>query len=145
MQVFIENEAESSIKNIFNEKTLEYVTSRKVSAPYPFPYGFLPNTTSGDGDNVDCFVITDTPLESKQMVEIEVLGLLKVHEDDEVDHKVIARLKGESQAFTRAHRDKIEDFIHKVFAHIPGKKMEIGRLLDSKEAIDFIEKSQDKL
>lgn len=145
MQVFVENEAGSFVKNIFNEKTLEHVTSKKVSSSYPFPYGFLPNTTSGDGDNVDCFVITDTLLESRQMVEIEVLGLLEMHEDDELDHKIIARLKSESQVFTRAHQDKIEDFIRKVFAHIPGKKMEVGRLLSPEEAMRFIEKSQDKL
>lgn len=145
MKVFIENEADSYTKNIFDEKTLEYQTSKQVSSPYPFPYGFILNTTSGDGDNVDCFVITDAPLKSMQIVEINVLGLLEMREDNELDHKIIACLKDEPRDFTKTHHNTIEGFIHKVFSHIPNKKIEVGRLLDAGKAMGFIKESQDRL
>lgn len=59
MKIFIENEAGSDQKNLYNEKTLEYKKTVTVSRKYPYPYGFALDTTSGDGDNVDVFVITD--------------------------------------------------------------------------------------
>ena len=59
MKVFIENEAGSNKKNIFDEKSLEFEKQVDVSRSYPYPYGFVLNTTVEDGDNVDCFVLTD--------------------------------------------------------------------------------------
>ncbi len=57
IEVFIENEAGFDQKNLYNEKTWEYNKTVPVSRKYPFPYGFILNTTSGDGDNLDCFII----------------------------------------------------------------------------------------
>ncbi len=65
MKVFIENEAGSDQKNVYNEKTLEYRETFTVSRKYPFPYGFILKTTSGDGDNLDCFVITEQKLKKR--------------------------------------------------------------------------------
>ncbi len=62
MRVLIENEAGSRTKNTYDERTLAFVRSAQVSAAYPFPYGFAVGTKSGDGDAVDCFVLTDEPL-----------------------------------------------------------------------------------
>jgi len=58
MRVFIENEAGSFVKHYHNEKTLEPGGESRVSRAYPFPYGFVLNTSAADGDNVDCFVLT---------------------------------------------------------------------------------------
>jgi len=55
MKVFIENEAGSNKKNIFDEKSLDFEKQVEVSQSYPYPYGFVLNTTAEDGDSVDCF------------------------------------------------------------------------------------------
>jgi inorganic pyrophosphatase len=62
IRVFIQNEAGSARKHYHNEKTLELVRVADVSEPYPYPYGFILDTTAEDGWNVDCYVITDRPL-----------------------------------------------------------------------------------
>ena len=67
MKVFIENEAGSDKKNLYNEKTLEYKKTVTVSKKYPYAYGFILNTTSEDGDNVDAFIITDKKLKAGQL------------------------------------------------------------------------------
>jgi len=143
MKVFIENEAGSDQKNIFNEKTLEYSRTRTVSALYPFPYGFLLNTTSGDGDNLDCFVLTKKPLKSREIVEVEPIGMFEEIEDGEEDHKILAVLAGESWIIDAEIENLFKDFSAKVFSHIPGKKKVLGRFLGKKEALELIQKSKD--
>ncbi len=58
LKVYIQNEAGSNLKHYHNEKTLILKRTVEVSRPYPFPYGFILDTTSADGLNLDCFVIT---------------------------------------------------------------------------------------
>ena len=77
MKVFIENEAGSDQKNLYNEKTLEYKKTVTVSRKYPYPYGFILDTTSGDGDNLDCFIITERKVKTGQIIECEPIGLME--------------------------------------------------------------------
>ena len=84
------------MKHIHNEKTLELKSTTRVSRAYPFPYGFVLDTTGEDGDNVDCFVLTDRPLHTRDIVECEALALMEQIEDGEVDHKILAHMAGES-------------------------------------------------
>ncbi len=67
MKVFVESEAGSNQKKLYDEKTLAYKRTMSVSRAYPYPYGFILDTTNVDGDNLDCFIITDTRLESGKM------------------------------------------------------------------------------
>lgn len=87
MKVFIENEAGTKIKNIFDEKALVFRKSVTVSEKYPFPYGFILNTTSGDGDNLDCFVLTKKLLKSQEIIDVDVIGMFEEIEDGEEDNK----------------------------------------------------------
>jgi inorganic pyrophosphatase len=143
MRVFIENEAGSRRKNIYDERTLAHLRSIEVSAAYPFPYGFVLGTVSGDGDAVDCFVLTETPLRSGTIVECEPAGLLEQIEDGEIDHKVLAVLPGTDARLDAAMLAAVRTFIAGVFAHVPGKRMEIGRLLDWPAAEAYLRKCRD--
>lgn len=143
MRVFIENEAGKAIKNIFDEINLAYIGSRPVSAPYPYPYGFAIDTLSGDGDNLDCFVLTNQSLKMGEVVDAEPLALVEMKEDGEVDHKVIACLAGENRVLDQETKDRIVSFLRTVFAHIKGKQMEIGRFLPREQALAFIEKTRE--
>lgn len=146
IKVFIENEAGSRIKNIFNEKTLTYLRSETVSAPYPFPYGFILNTTAGDGDNIDCFVVTKQPIKSGSTVDCHVIDLLEQVEDDEIDHKIIVVPANEMSSNTVSNEVElaIRSFVLNVFSHIPGKKIAIGELLGPEAARQFIADCTDK-
>lgn len=152
IKVFIENEAGSNQKNLYNEKTLEYRKTVTVSREYPHAYGFIMNTTSGDGDNVDCFVLTDKKLKTGEIVECEVIGLMKQieitidsngEEARDIDHNVLAVLSGESFEITKEVEDKLKDFVSHVFDHLPQKMIEMGKFLGEGEAIEFIQKNLD--
>jgi inorganic pyrophosphatase len=144
MRVFIENEAGSRRKNIYDERTLAHLGSVEVSAAYPFPYGFVLGTVSGDGDAVDCFVLTAAPLRSGTTVECEPVGLIEQIEDGEIDHKVLAVPRGDEVRVDSTTVTAIKTFIAGVFAHVPGKRMDIGRLLDRSAAEAYLSKCRDE-
>jgi inorganic pyrophosphatase len=151
IKVFIESEGHSSRKNIYNEKTLQYIESTTVTGEYPYPYGFILNTTGGDGDNVDCFVVTDRPLKTGQIVECEPIALLEETEsswehpeEQEEDNTVLATLVGETAKIDEEFKWNLREFVLHIFDHVPGKKITLGRFLDREEAIKHIQRCLDK-
>lgn len=144
IKVFIENEAGSDRKNLFNEKTLEHKGSVTVSRKYPYPYGFILDTTSGDGDNVDCFVITERKLKTGQIVECEPVGIMEQSEDGEEDNNILAVMKGEGIAIDEKLRKRLADFVSHVFDRIEGKKVVAGDFQGKAEAISYIRRCSDK-
>ena len=138
MQVFIENQAGSRRKNIYDERTLRHLHTVDVSASYPYPYGFVIGTVSGDDDAVDCFVLTSEPLTAGTMLECDPIGLLEQVEDGEIDHKVLAVPSGGSATIDDAVVAALKEFVSGVFSHVPDKRMEIGRLLDRDAAENYL-------
>ena len=144
MKVFIENEAGSRLKHEHNEKTLELKGTTLVSRAFPWPYGFVLNTTGDDGDNVDCFVLTEKALRTGEIVECEPIGLIEQIEDGEIDHKIFARLHDEAAAVDSSVQGRFKEFALHVFEHIPGKTMKIGRCCDRRVAMDYVERHSDR-
>lgn len=137
MRVFIENEAGSRRKNTYDEATGALLKAEDVSAAYPFPYGFIIGTKADDADAADCFVLTRQSIASGAVVECNPTGLLEQVEDGETDHKVLALLPGESMAIAEAE-PALRHFVSRVFAHVPGKTMHIGRLLGAEAAEAYL-------
>lgn len=138
MRVLIENEAGSRRKNTYDERTLRLLGTAEVSAAYPFAYGFVIGTRAGDGDAADCFVISKRKLSAGETVACEPLALVEQIEDGETDHKVIAAPVGETALIDEAVAAAIRAFAANVFSHVPGKRMEIGRLLGADAARDYL-------
>ncbi|WP_418501958.1 inorganic diphosphatase [Flagellimonas sp.] len=62
--------------------------------PYPANYGFIPSTlsdirTGGDGDALDVLVLAEA-LDTGTIMECIPIGMLKLLDDGEEDHKIIA-------------------------------------------------------
>jgi len=62
--------------------------------PYPANYGFIPSTlsdtlTGGDGDALDVLVLAEA-LETGAVIECIPVGVLRLMDDGEEDHKIIA-------------------------------------------------------
>ena len=95
IKVLIQAESGSRDKMRYDEKTLKPIAAGRVSDPYPYPYGFILETTAADGDDVDCYVFGDGVPKSGCIVECEVVGLLEQIESGEPDHKVLAVVAGQ--------------------------------------------------
>ena len=138
VSVFIQNEAGSDQNHVHDEKTLTYQRTDTVSEPYPFPYGFILDTTSEDGDNLDCYVITQQPLKTGTVVDCEAVAMLEQIEDGEEDHNILATVPGEAPEIGSSVVDTLRKFISQVFKHIPGKQITTGRLLPQAAAREHI-------
>jgi len=145
IKVFIENEAGSNQKNLHDEKTLEYKKTVTVSREYPYPYGFIPDTTSGDGDNLDCFILTDKKLKTGDIVECEPIGIMIQKEDGKEDNNILAVLKDEQAEVDEQVKSKLKEFVSHVFDHLEGKKIEVGDFLGKEDAMKTIQECADKV
>ena len=143
MKVLIENEAGSDQKNIYNEKTLEFKKTVKVSRKYPFPYGFILETTSGDWDNLDCFVITKRKLKRGDIVECEPIGMMEQIENGQEDNNILARLVDEKASIDEKNKKALIEFISHVFDHLPENVVKVGRFTGKPEAEKYIIKCLD--
>lgn len=142
IEVFVENEGGSTDKNCFNEQTLEYIKTVTISRPYPYPYGLIPDTKSGDGDNLDCFVITGRPLKSRERVTVEPVEMMEQFEDGEEDHKILAVFPDEEIKVTDEVKAKIADFVTNAFKHLKGKQLQVGNFYGKEEAEKLIRDSK---
>jgi len=139
IKVFIQVEAGSCDKNLYNEKTLEYKETSLVSQPYPYPYGFILGTSAADGDNVDCYLITHDGLKPGTIVECEPIGLLEQDEDEEVDHKILAAMPGQEVELNQRLLLELQDFIYPVFAKFPAMHVRVGPILPREAALRHIQ------
>jgi len=69
------------------------ILDRVLSIPYPANYGFIPNTLSEDGDELDIFVYSETPIHPLSQVKLEVLGVIEMLDGGVNDDKLICRLE----------------------------------------------------
>lgn len=138
VSIFVEVEAGSDLRHVYDEATFELLSTRKMTRPYPFPYGFIVGTRNADGGAVDCYVLTERPIPTGTMVEGEPAGLLEQFEDGEVDHKVLAILPGEDAPPPADIEGILSTFIAALFRPYPMIRVEVGRILDASEAATFI-------
>ncbi len=134
LKVFIQNEAGSTEKHYHNEKTLQWRRTETVSRPYPYPYGFILPTTSPDGANLDCFVITEQHFKAGDLMDCAVIGLMQQIEDGQEDHNILAGLPNEAVTITPEVESTLIEFVTHVFDHIDGKEMHVGRFLGQRDA-----------
>ena len=143
IKVFVQNEAGSDQKHRHDGQSLRLKSVETVSRAYPFPYGFVIGTTSDDGDNLDCFIVTNRFIPSGTIVDCQPVGLLEQIEDGEEDHNILAILPDESPALDERLLETFRDFISHIFDHVPGKRIDVGRLLPAEAAIRRIEECRD--
>lgn len=138
MKAFIEVDAGTDKRPIFDEQTLKQTGIKKVYKPYPYAYGFLLNTISGDGDHLDCYVITSTPLTIGRTTDVEPIGMVESIEDGEEDHKILCKLTDEEILIDSEIENNIRNFGEHYFDHQPEKTVIVGKFLGHKDAIKLI-------
>ena len=57
---------------------------------YPGNYGFIPQTLAEDGDALDVLVLGSTPVQPLTIVRARAIGLMKMKDQNRLDHKIMA-------------------------------------------------------
>ncbi len=138
MKVFIEQSGEKNQKNVFDKKTGGFLKTVEIDVTYPYPYGYILNTLAADGDELDCYVITNQKLERAGVFECEPIGMVEWFEEGEEDHKILAVLQGDSHEVTAEVEEKITNFAEHFFDNQPDKMKALGRFLGVEDALKFI-------
>ena len=72
-----------------------------IGMTFPFDFGFLPDTVSGDGDPLDVLILMDAPCPTGCLVDVRLIGVLEVQQREKTG-KVVRndRLVGVAAAST---------------------------------------------
>lgn len=60
------------------------------AAPYPFDYGFAPQTLWDDGDALDVVILTTNPIPPGILVTVRPVGIMQMIDGGESDDKIIS-------------------------------------------------------
>jgi inorganic pyrophosphatase len=91
VNVIIEIPEGSMIKYEMDKDAEIIVVDRfvRTTMGYPANYGFVPNTTAGDGDPVDVLVLCSQPLHPGTMINVTPIGMLEMEDESGQDEKII--------------------------------------------------------
>jgi len=120
------------------------------SAPYPFDYGFCPQTLWEDNDPLDVVVLTTFPLHPGILVRVRPIAVMEMIDGGESDYKIIGvpaedKRWEDTQQLEDLNKHKLKEIEHffKTYKELKGENeiVEIKGVKGKKEAMETIEKS----
>ena len=152
--VYIEISKNSHIKYEFDHELNALICDRVLPTPFyfPFNYGFIPNTLSGDGDPLDAIIYMEEDLVVNSYIKCRIIGGLETIDEKGEDTKIIL-VPLKKVSFTESEIETIDQlpnhFIEKVkffYEHYkdmePEKSVIVGKSISKEEAIDIYLKSK---
>lgn len=120
------------------------------SAPYPFDYGFAPQTLWDDDDALDVIVMTSFPLDPGIMVRVRPVAVMEMIDDGESDFKILAvpaddKRWEDTQDLNDLNKHALKEYQHffETYKQLKGKPapVEIKGYKGKKDAMEAVEKS----
>ncbi len=120
------------------------------SAPYPFDYGFAPQTLWDDADPLDVLVLTTFPLHPGVLVAVRPVAVIDMVDGGESDYKIIAvpvedKRWEDVQDLMDVNKHSLKEFQHffETYKALKGKPapVEIKGIMGKAEALAAVQKS----
>lgn len=91
INVIIENVKGEKNKFEYDEEGF-FKLDRTLYSPFyfPFEYGFIPQTKSGDGDSLDVLVLSTNPTFPGCLIEARPIGVILMEDEKGEDNKIVA-------------------------------------------------------
>jgi inorganic pyrophosphatase len=152
--VFIEIQKNTNIKYEYDKTLNALICDRILYTPFMFPfnYGFIPNTLSGDGDPLDALIYMEQPLIAGSYIKCRIIGCLETTDEKGDDAKLIlvpAKNVSHNESNIESIKDLPKTFIEKViyfykhYKDLENKQVTIGKLLGKNEAIEIYNNSKE--
>jgi len=134
LEVFVETEAGSDVRNRYDESTFALAESFTVAMPYPHAYGFLVGTGGPGLDALDCYLVTRTKATAGERLPCRIVGVLEFFENGERDYKFIATRRTENLPVGASLHDELVAFLRVVFSRFEEVEINFGELLGREAA-----------
>ncbi len=112
-----------------------------TAQPYPFDYGFVPQTLWDDGDALDVVLLTTEPLFPGLLLEARPVGIMHMIDGGEADEKVIAVPVGDPRfkdvmdiTDVNPHTLKEIEHFFRTYKQLQNKVVEVGTFEDAAAA-----------
>ncbi len=150
VNVFIEIPAGSSVKYELDKESGVIFVDRFLytEMEFPFNYGFIPGTLSGDGDPVDVLVLSSKPVVPGVVIHSKPIAMIEMEDESGIDNKVVAvPTEKINPPFGKWNdlsdipedvRAKIKHFFENYKKAEPGKWVKIKEWKGKEEAIEEI-------
>ncbi len=119
-------------------------------APYPFDYGFAPQTLWDDGDALDVIVLTTFPLNPGILVKVRPVAVMDMVDSGESDYKVIAvpvedKRWDDITDIGDLNKHMLKEFTHffETYKQLKGKlsPVSINGIMGKQDALDSVVRS----
>ena len=120
------------------------------SAPYPFDYGFAPQTLWEDGDPLDVIVLTTFPLDPGILIAVRPVAVMEMVDSGDSDYKILAvpvedKRWEDVQDLKDLNKHNLKEYQHffETYKALKGKPapVEIKGIKGKKEALAAVKKS----
>lgn len=120
------------------------------AAPYPFDYGFAPQTYWEDKDPLDVIVLTTYPLSPGILVNVRPIAVMDMVDDGDSDYKIIAvpvddKRWDDVKDLKDLNQHSLKEYKHffETYKQLKGKPapVEIRGIHGKKEAVEAVKKS----
>lgn len=144
MKVIIEIPKHSFIKYELDTATDTLICDRILKIPFPQNYGFIPNTTAQDGDELDIVLIINYALHPKTIIDVKIIGYLEMEDEKGIDEKIIVVPLTSNIKNLKDVKKHILDEIKEFFTHYKDDDKDrwskVGDYYDKQAAIKLYEK-----
>lgn len=119
-------------------------------APYPFDYGFVPQTLWEDGDPLDVIVLTTFPLNPGILVKVRPVAVMDMTDSGDSDYKVICvpvddKRWDDVKDLSDINSHWIKEYTHffETYKELKGKGdvVKINKVMGRAEAMDAVKRS----
>ena len=121
---------------------------RSLPNPHVFPYnyGYVPETLSGDGDPLDIIILSEYSLLPTCILDVEVIGVIETIDESGVDPKLIGIIPSEKreEQITDTELERIKYFLQHYKDNEKNKFVEIGNVYDGNKGMEIYEKDKKK-
>lgn len=120
------------------------------AAPYPFDYGFAPQTYWEDKDPLDVIVLTTYPLSPGILVSVRPVAVMEMIDDGDSDYKIIAvpvddKRWDDVKDLKDLNQHSLKEYKHffETYKLLKGKPapVEVRGIHGKKEALEAVKKS----
>ncbi len=121
-----------------------------TSAPYPFDYGFIPQTLWDDNDPLDVILLSTFPLDSGILVRARPIAVMEMTDEGDSDYKIIAvpskdRRFEEINELSDLNKHSLKEFKHflETYKSLKEKEapVEVHGYKEKSEAIKALDKA----